>query len=118
MAPKRTTTSGRRRHVSAAAPALLKTTFHCFAARAKPAPLRQILKTLQQCLGLRLFMVVGQPDFWLTLVGRQFPGHTAEKIALHRGRKASLLQHVGPKRCNGNVGRTGESEHSASLVLY
>ena len=65
---------------------------------------------------MRLFMVVGQPDFGLALVGRQLPRHAAEKITLHRGRKAGLLQHIGPQRGNCNVRGASEAEHVRKIV--
>lgn len=58
------------RHIGAARPALLKTAFYRLAAGAEPKTLRRMLQALQQGLGPWFFMVVGQPDFGLVLVGR------------------------------------------------
>ena len=105
------------RHRRTALPALLKTALHHLAATTQPAPLRHVLQAVQQFACRGFLLVVGEPDFGQALVRRQLASDAPEKIPLHAGGKACLLQGIRPERCNGNVGGAGEAKHVAVYYL-
>ena len=98
-------------HQGCTVPALLKTAFNQFAASAAPALLRHVLQVMKQLPRPSFLHVMGNPDFWQTLVWRHAAGHPCQKFALHGSGYTFNFERICPQRGDGQVRGLCQAQH-------